>query len=69
MNWNKFNYDDKETTAPPKYEFVWIIETFYSSKATIGYFDGFTMRTVEGSDDCHVTHWAPIEYPAGPSNA
>jgi hypothetical protein len=33
---------------------------------TLGFFDGFTMRTWTGSDDCSVSFWAPIVYPSKP---
>ena len=69
MNWQAFDYDDK-TTAPPGSvgPLVWIHEEYYEG-VTVGYFDGFTFRTWNGSDDCHVTHWAPIEYPEAPEGA
>lgn len=63
--WHEFYYDSK-TDTPEEQEAVWITEEFYEGGVTIGYFDGFTFRTWVGSDDCSVTHWAPIEYPEAP---
>jgi hypothetical protein len=64
--WRRFDYDDKAATAPPPYTLVWIVETFYEDGVTLGYFDGYTMRTWSGSDDCRVTHWKPLKTPAVP---
>jgi hypothetical protein len=64
--WKPFDYDDKAATAPTVGALVWIVETFYARGVTLGYFDGFTMRTWRGSDDCSITHWAAIEKPAPP---
>ena len=66
MKWHKFDYDNKEKTAPEAHKSVWINEEFYVNGVTTGYFDGFTFRMDGGSDDCSVTHWAEIVYPKGP---
>ena len=66
VDWRPFDYDHKAATRPPDERHVWIFET-YASHVTTGYFDGFTFRVWYGSDDCFVSHWAPIEYPAPPS--
>lgn len=66
--WHSFNYEDKKSTAPPIDELVWIMEEYYDG-VTIGYFDGFTMRTWSGSDDCYVTHWATLEKPQPPEES
>lgn len=65
MKWTEFDYYDTEATAPPAEELVWVVDTG-SSGVTAGYFDGFTFRLWSGTDDCEVTHWAEIEYPAAP---
>lgn len=67
VDWRRFDYDDKRTTAPVADELVWIVEEFYEQGVTIGYFDGFTFRVWSGSDDCHVSSWAPIRYPEPPT--
>ncbi len=56
-------------TAPEAGVLVWIVEQFYEEGVTLGYFDGYTFRTWNGSDDCSVSHWAPINYPALPGPA
>jgi hypothetical protein len=67
IGWQKFDYDDRATTAPPAEKLVWIVEDWaYDGGVGIGYFDGYTMRTWWGSDDCHVTYWAKIVYPTPP---
>lgn len=66
VQWRRFDYADKKRTAPPVGDLVWIVEEFYTEGVTLGYFDGFTMFTWAGSDDCSVSWWAPIEYPASP---
>jgi hypothetical protein len=45
---------------------VWINEEYYHG-VTFGYYDGGGWWcTYWGSDDCHVSHWAPIEKPDAP---
>lgn len=66
VEWREFDYDDKASTAPEADELVWVMETSYEQGVTLGLFDGFTFRTWTGTDDCEVTHWAPIAYPAKP---
>jgi hypothetical protein len=65
-DWRPFDYADKDSTAPKLGQPVWVHESFYEGGVTIGYFDGFTMRLWHGSDDCSVTHWAPMNYPHEP---
>lgn len=68
-DWQMFSYDDKGNTAPTAYEVVWVVEEFYTNGVTLGYFDGFTFRTLaDGSDDCSVSYWAEVDYPEPPSN-
>lgn len=64
--WHPFDYANKKANAPTADTLVWIVEDFYEEGVTVGYFDGFTFRTWTGSDDCSVSWWAPIEYPASP---
>jgi hypothetical protein len=66
VGWRPFDYQDKENTAPKDDGLVWIVEEFYTDGVTLGFFDGFTMRTWTGSDDCSVSFWAPIVYPSKP---
>jgi hypothetical protein len=66
--WRPFSYDDKAATKPADSALVWVMEEFYEG-VTVGYFDGFTFRVWSGSDDCSVTHWAPITYPGAPVSA
>lgn len=69
VDWRPYGRERKtETTPDAHYDLVWINEAFYHG-VTMGYFDGFTWCTFAGSDDCHVTHWAPIEYPEPPEEA
>ena len=65
--WRRFDPDDPDDmrTTPPVNDLVWINEIYYKSDR-IGYFDGVTFRTWFDSDDCRVTHWAPIRYPRLP---
>ena len=65
VEWQPFDYDDKQATAPKPDQLVWIHELYYHG-VTMGVFDGFTFRTWWGSDDCNVTHWAPIKWPTAP---
>lgn len=69
VQWKPFDYENKKATAPPAGELVWIVEEYYFEGVTVGYFDGYTMRTWTGSDDCSVTYWAPIEFPVPPPEA
>lgn len=64
--WHRFDYDDKDATAPPAHETVWVFETFYYDGVTTGWFDGYTFQTTETGDDCCVTHWAKMKCPAPP---
>ncbi len=69
VEWHAFDYANKGETAPPQeldYELVWIIETIYSNGVDLGYYDGHTFRTRNGSDDCSVSYWAEITYPEPP---
>lgn len=67
--WRRFDYADKPGTAPAAGEMVWIAEEFYTpGGVTVGVFDGFTFRVLpSGSDDCSVTHWAPLGRPDPPA--
>lgn len=64
--WRRFDYDNKQATRPPVAGLVWIVEDFYEEGVTLGYYDGVTMRTWTGADDCKVSWWAPITYPEPP---
>jgi len=66
-SWQRFDYNHKRDTAPRADVLVWVVEEFYEHGVTIGYFDGYTFRTWDGSDDCSVSWWAPIEYPEPPA--
>ena len=63
--WKSFDYDHKDETAPEVDTLVWIVDDNYFG-VTLGYFDGFTMRTWNGDDDCSVLYWASIVKPAPP---
>lgn len=65
-DWRPFDYDNKAKTAPKDGELVWVVEENYVGGISFGFFDGFTFCTWWGSDDCHVTHWAPIVTPEPP---
>lgn len=67
IEWHEYDRTRKDETTPEADEAVWIVEADYA--ATIGYFDGFTFRLWTGTDDCHVSHWAPITYPTAPEPA
>ncbi|MEW1845935.1 hypothetical protein AB0392_48975 [Nonomuraea angiospora] len=67
--WRRFDYDNKAATAPPRDTLVWIMEIYYEGGVTIGWYDGHTMRTWDGSDDCKVTHWMPMDKPDWPDLA
>jgi hypothetical protein len=63
--WTPFDYEDKNATKPPTEtdgDLFWIIDDFYYG-VTAGYFDGFTWRNWQGSDDICVTHWMPMAQP------
>ena len=65
--WREFDYDRRYEMAPPPGEMVWIVETFYADGVTIGVYDGTTFRVLpSGSDDCSVSHWAPMSFPPTP---
>jgi hypothetical protein len=69
IEWHPFDYGNKSETAPPhelREEDVWIVERDIG--VTVGYFDGSAFCLSSGND-CHVTHWAEIEYPAAPEGA
>lgn len=66
LEWHPFDYDDKRATCPPAGVLVWIVEEFYEDGVTIGFFDGVTMRTWAGSDDCFVLKWADMVMPGDP---
>lgn len=71
LEWHAFDYDNKAKTAPPRdlhHELLWVVEEFYEQGVTLGYFDGFTFHTWNGSDDCSVSHWAQIDYPEPPQD-
>lgn len=68
-NWNRFDYNDKPNTAPKHDNPVLIREDFYTDGVTLGFFDGYTFRMWAGSDDCSVSYWAEIHYPADPGPA
>jgi hypothetical protein len=67
VEWHPFDYKNKNATRPPHSDPVWIVERSCSGGVDLGYFDGFTFCTINGSDDCHVTHWAEIGYPEPPA--
>jgi hypothetical protein len=69
MKWTLYDRENKANTTPKGDGLVWIREEFYEEGVTLGYFDGFTFRTWAGSDDCEVSYWAPISYPADPGPA
>lgn len=69
VEWRAFDYEDEDTTAPPKElrgELVWIHEEYYDG-VTFGFYEYDKWHTWTGSDDCSVSHWAPIEYPIPPT--
>lgn len=71
VEWKAFDHENRDATTPPVElycEPVWIKDELYHG-VTIGYFDGLMWCTFAGSDDVHVTHWAPIEYPTDPAKA
>jgi hypothetical protein len=65
--WREFDYENKAATAPEASSstLVWVNEA--DQGVSLGVFDGFTFRMWYGTDDCDVTHWAPIAYPAAPA--
>jgi hypothetical protein len=65
VKWRPFDYDNRRETGPESDKLVWINEVYYHG-VTVGVFDGFTFRTWWGSDDCAVSHWAPIVWPEPP---
>jgi hypothetical protein len=67
VEWKPFDYGNKAETAPPTEVLVWVNEVYYVEGVSLGYFDGFTMRLWSGSDDCSVSHWAPMERPEPPA--
>lgn len=66
VDWRPFDYKNKTFTAPPHDVPVWIRENQYVEGVTIGFFDGFTFCTWTGSNDCHVSWWADLDYPDDP---
>jgi hypothetical protein len=67
VEWKRYDRDDKAGTAPPRGQLVWVMELFYGGGTPeIGEWDGY-WRMSDGSDDCEVTHWAPMELPAAPA--
>jgi hypothetical protein len=67
--WHRFDYGDKPATAPKDDQMVWVRETDYERGVTVGVFDGFTFRMLpSGTDDCYVTHWAPMDRPEPPDD-
>lgn len=66
VDWNSFDYEDKKNTAPPNDGLVWIREDYYADGVEVGFFDGYTFRTWYGTDDCHVSLWAPMLKPDDP---
>lgn len=68
VEWREFDYFSKPATAPDENELVWVREE-NDRAVTLGYYDGFTFRLWHGTDDCSITHWAPLEYPAAPAGA
>jgi hypothetical protein len=69
VEWQKYDREDKAGTTPAEEHLVRVVEEFYEGGVTLGFFDGFTWRTWSGSDDCSVSAWAPIQYPAAPKQA
>jgi hypothetical protein len=69
-DWVPFDYEVRPRDSqplPPENTPVWIYEEDYFVDVTIGYFDGFTLRSWTGSDDIHVTHWRHIVRPEPPT--
>ena len=67
VEWHPFDYEKKKTPAPPHSDLVWIVERFYTEGVDLGYLDGYTFRTINGSDDCSVSYWADLDYPEPPA--
>jgi hypothetical protein len=65
VEWREYDSENSPNTRPSLNTSVWVIEWFYYG-VTIGYHNGRTFLTADGSDDCEITHWAPIEYPDPP---
>jgi hypothetical protein len=65
MEWTAYDRERKQETTPEGYELVWIFNPG-EDEVTLGYFDGIVWCLWGGSDDCWITHWAPIEYPGAP---
>lgn len=53
------------SVRPKVGEPIWVFDEYYSG-VTVGMFDGRGFCTLATSDDCLVTHWAPMEYPSAP---
>lgn len=69
-DWREYNrYDKKNTTPSATGVLVWVWEAGFQGDpgVSLGYFDGLSFRMWWGTDDCDITHWAPIDFPAGPS--
>lgn len=65
--WHEFDYDRRDETKPPDDKPVWIHDAYYHGVA-IGFYDrGGWWVHLSGSDDLHVTHWAPLEPPPAPA--
>lgn len=67
VEWHRFDHDDRENTRPPHEDLVWVVDKFAGNQVTLGVFDGHTMITYWGSDDCSISHWALIDYPEAPA--
>jgi hypothetical protein len=66
-DWREFDYDRRAETAPPPNQLVYVHDV-YNHGVSMGLFDGDTFRMWWGSDDCSISHWAPIEWPDPPAD-
>lgn len=66
--WHVYDHENKQETAPPVDDMVWVVEDFYhNGEVTVGLFDGFTFRVLpSGSDDCSVRCWTTMQPPVAP---
>jgi len=69
MEWHKYDRDLLRSLrdVPSGVGLVWIYDEYYAG-VTCGDFDGAVWRMWEGSDDCLVNWWAPMEVPNPPSD-
>lgn len=67
MNWTKVGIDRDTETQPDSHELVWIYTM--DDEVELGYWDWGWWCLWNGSDDVHVTAWAPLDYPSPPGFA